>query len=323
MNNAFDDWSGVRVFLAVMRRGSTLAASRDLGMSQPTVTRRIDAFEHRLGLTLFDRDTRGFRPTRDAQRLLPFAEAAEKAMTGLAEAAVAARRTMLEPIRITAPRLNFSPLFTAILAEFSALHPGVRFGLISSYALLDLAAGEADIAIRIARRVIDERLICSKLTDVTSTLFASRSYAEAHGLPRSDAEFAGHSFVVYDPSPSPDGLNAWLMKRISPDQIVSRSADAESVCAAIAAGLGIGPVPTSLAVDYPAMVPCFPPPQETTVQSWLCIAPDAWRRPEVKAFAAFFAPRFRAGYAAHKAEGERRWEEMDRQRRGSGGQMTA
>lgn len=307
MTGAFDDWSGLRVFLAVLRCGSTLAASRDLGMSQPTVTRRIDALEHSLSLKLFERDTRGFRPTRDALRLQPLAEAVEQAMAAFVDGATAARQTMLEPIRITAPRLNFSPLFTAILAEFSAQHPGVRFGLISSYALLDLAGGEADVAIRIARRISDERLICSKLTDVTSTLFASRGYAETRGLPRSERDFAGHSFVVYDPSPSPDGLNAWLMKRISPDQIVSRSQDAESVCAAIAAGLGIGPVPTSLAVDYPAMVPCFPPPQEVTVHSWLCIAPDAWRRPEVKAFADFFAPRFREGYAAHKAEGERRW----------------
>lgn len=279
-------------------------------MSQPTVTRRIDVLEHVLGLTLFERDTRGFRATRAAERLLPCAESVEAAMCRLTDEASAARRTILQPIRITAPRRNFSPLFSAILAEFNVLHPAVRFELISSYELLDLAAGEADVAIRIAAQVTDERLICSRLTEVTSTLFASRGYAAAHGLPASEHELAGHSFVVYDPSPSPRGINSWLLQRIGTDQIVSRSADAESVCAAIAAGLGIGPVPVSLAVDYPTMVPCFEPPPETTVHSWLCIAPEAYRRPEVRDFAAYFAPRFRAGYAAHKAEGARRWAEF-------------
>lgn len=307
MNRIFGDWTGVRIFLAVYRHGSTIAAARTLGMSQPTVARKIDALEHALALTLFERDTRGFQPTSNAQRLLPLAEAVEAAMSGFADAAAAARRSILQPIRITAPRLNFSPLFTGILAGFSAMNPAVRFELISTYDLLDLAAGEADVAIRIAKQITDERLICSKLTDVTATLFASRSYAEAHGLPKSEAEFAGHSFVVYDPSPSTHGLNNWLLRQISPDQIVSRSPDAESVCAAAAAGLGIAPVTVSLAIDYPSLVPCFPPRAETTVSSWLCIGPDAWRRPEVKEFAAFFAPRFRAAYTAHKVEGERRW----------------
>jgi hypothetical protein len=33
------------------------------------------------------------------------------------------------------------------------------------------------------------------------------------------------------------------------------------------------------------------------VPIWLVIARDAWRRPEVKAFAAFFVPRYRALFA--------------------------
>lgn len=301
MKSPFKDWSAVRVFLAVYRRGSTLAASRELGMSQPTVARRIDALEHELGLTLFERDTRGVRPTGSAARLLPRAEAAEAAMLGLAAEAGAARRAEQRPIRITAPKVNFSPLFSGILAEFAAGHPDIRFELISSYELLDLAAGEADVAIRITARVHDERLICTKLTEVTASLYASKDYAQRRGLPASAADLAGHAFVVYDPQPGSMLLNAWLLERIAPEQIVSRSGDAESVNAAIAAGLGIGPITTSLALDYPMLVRCFPPPEGTAVSSWLVIGPEAYRRPEVRAFAKFFAPRFRAAYRAYRA----------------------
>jgi DNA-binding transcriptional LysR family regulator len=56
------NWSDLRVFLAVLDAGSTLAASKALGMAQPTVARRIDALEHATGLTLFERDTRGRNP---------------------------------------------------------------------------------------------------------------------------------------------------------------------------------------------------------------------------------------------------------------------
>jgi molybdenum-dependent DNA-binding transcriptional regulator ModE len=39
------DWDDVRVFLAVAREGSMRAAGRALGLSQPTIARRLTAFE--------------------------------------------------------------------------------------------------------------------------------------------------------------------------------------------------------------------------------------------------------------------------------------
>jgi DNA-binding transcriptional LysR family regulator len=292
------NWSDIRVFLSVCREGSTLAASKKLGMSQPTVARRIDALEHQLGLVLFERDTHGFKPTLTAKDLLPLIEKMEKSADEVAAAVTRARNSKTRAIRITAPRRNFSPTFSAILSAFSSQHPDIRFELIASYEVLDLVAGEADVAIRVAHKVTDERLICTKLTDVKASLFASRSYADRHGLPASPDEFAGHSFVVYDPAPPTMLLNRWLLARISPDQIVTRSGDAESVTASIDAGLGIGPVTIAFATDYPSLVRCFDPPPGTDVSSWLVMSPEAYRRPEVRAFAAFFAPRFRTAYNA-------------------------
>lgn len=290
------DWSDIRVFLAVYRAGSTLGASRTLGISQPTVARRIDVLEHCTGLTLFERDTRGFRPTAAARDLLAQAEALEAAAIGFEDGAARHRKRAAKAIRITAPRRNFSSPFNAILAEFSTANPGVGFELISSYEVLDLMEGEADVAIRIAKDVSDQRLVCTKLTDVKSTLFASRGYAERRGLPRSPEEFADHSFVIYDPVPPTMLLNKWLLDRIRPDQIVARSDDVESVTASIDAGLGIGPVPVAFAADYASLVRCFDPPAGTDVHSWLLASPDAYRRPEVRAFVEFFAPRFRSVY---------------------------
>jgi DNA-binding transcriptional LysR family regulator len=298
MKSLFMNWSDILVFLTVCREGSTLAASKRLGISQPTVARRIDTLEHQLGLTLFERDTQGFRPTSSARALLPLAEQMEGAADAVTAAAREARTTRTQPIRITAPRRNFSPTFSAILSEFSAQHPDIRFELIASYDVLDLVAGEADVAIRISRRIADERLICTKLTDVKSALFASRGYAERRGLPASADELAGHSFVVYDPVPPTMLLNTWLLERISPDQIVTRGGDAEAVTTSIDAGLGIGPVTIAFATDYPSLVRCFDPPPGTDVSSWLLMSPDAYRRPEVREFATFFAPRFRAAYRA-------------------------
>jgi len=282
------------VFLAVIRAGSTLAASKQLGMAQPTVARRIEALEHALRLKLFDRDTRGFRPTQEAQRLLAAAEQIEASIESFQNEAEKSQRSNLRPIRITAPSTNFSANFSAILSAFSAEHPGVHFEFISTYDMLDLAAGEADIAIRVAKTIEDDRLICRKLTTVTASLYASQAYADRYGLPASESEFEGHSFAVFDRFYDSLGVNRWLIDRIDANQIVSRCSDIESMIVAIKVGSGIGIVPTSLAKDDGTLLRCFAPPEGISATSWLLFSPDAYRRPEVKAFSAFFAPRYQA-----------------------------
>jgi DNA-binding transcriptional LysR family regulator len=155
-------------------------------------------------------------------------------------------------------------------------------------------AGEADVAIRIAKKIEDDRLICRKMTEVTVSLYAAPSYADRNGLPASEADLKGHSFVVYDTYESTFGLNEWLIDRVDASQIVSRCSELETMLAAIKMGIGIGIVPTSIARDDPGLLRCIPPPDGTSASSWLVISPDAYRRPEVKAFSAFFALRYQA-----------------------------
>ena len=165
--------------------------------------------------------------------------------------------------------------------------------------MLDLVAGEADVAIRVTRELTDDRLICRRLTTSTASIYGSKGYADRYGLPKDEQDLDGHRFVVFEtPRRIPSPLNDWLLERINPDQIVSRCSDIESLSAAVRAGLGLGPIATSLATDEPTFHRCFPPPEGLGVPVWLLISPDAWRRPEVKAFARFFVPRFRS-YMKH------------------------
>src|SRR5882672_4625449 len=61
-NGGAMDWDDVRVFLAVAREGSMRAAGRALGLSQPTIARRLAAFEATFGgPSLFDRLPEGLR----------------------------------------------------------------------------------------------------------------------------------------------------------------------------------------------------------------------------------------------------------------------
>ena len=57
------DWNDLRYLLAIAREGSTLAAAKALGVSQPTVQRRLAALEERIGRKLVEHHPTGYRLT--------------------------------------------------------------------------------------------------------------------------------------------------------------------------------------------------------------------------------------------------------------------
>jgi len=295
MKSVFQNLSDVRVFLAVMRAGSTLAASRMLGMAQPTVARRIEALEQVLELVLFVRNTQGFTPTQDALLLLPSAEAVEAAAKELDAAAARLASSQSRTIRITAVTEAFNPRLSAILEGFVESHERVNFELIPSYEAIDISAGDVDIAIRWTSRAIDDQsLICRNLATITHSLFASKSYAAKSGVPHSETEMSDHKYLVFGGNLADHPVNKWLLQRIEPDQIAMTCQDFKAMETAVRMGAGIGLLPTRTRNNDDTLVHCIELPETLGSTVWLLANPSAYRRPEVKAFTAYFAPRYSA-----------------------------
>lgn len=61
----------MEVFRQVMETGSVTLAARNLGTSQPAISKMLHQVEDRLGFALFVRDGRRLRPTAEAQALFP------------------------------------------------------------------------------------------------------------------------------------------------------------------------------------------------------------------------------------------------------------
>ena len=62
-----DRIDGFRMFIRVVEAGSFSKAARDLGVTQPTVTRQVAALESRLGARLLNRNTRRLSVTELGQ----------------------------------------------------------------------------------------------------------------------------------------------------------------------------------------------------------------------------------------------------------------
>lgn len=294
MKSAFRDWSNIRFFLAVCRTGSTLAAAKELGSAQPTVARRIEALEHELGLVLFERDTRGFRPTEAARALLRGAEEIESAAQQFAGKAVGLAGSRI--IRITAPKGNFSSRVHKIIYDFSMRHPGTDIVFLPTNELVDLMAGEADIALRMTHLPPDNRLIQRKISAPRNALYGSPAYARRHGLPASRSELHGHSFVTYRPTGVARGAEEWILSQAPSARIVRSYAEYDLMREAIAEGMGLGIMNVRYCEGDPNLVACFAPIDELDQQYLLLVPPASYRRPEVRQFVKFFAPRYAATF---------------------------
>jgi DNA-binding transcriptional LysR family regulator len=117
-------------------------------MNQTTVSRRIEALEHALGLTRFTRTTRGFVLISKGQTLLHKIEAVEVAALDLEVVATRLSRDQSGSTRVAVPKAIVTHLISPIMLAYRSFHPEVRFENLSAEHRFSLKKREADIAFR-------------------------------------------------------------------------------------------------------------------------------------------------------------------------------
>lgn len=173
-------WDDARIFLAVAESGSFSRAAAQLGLGQPTVSRRIAEFEARLGAVLFNRGRQGAALTTAGGRLLESARQMARWAVEFERAAAEGEAQARGPVRLTAPPGIAFEFLVPFCRTLRASHPGVRLDLLSTVDYLDLTRGEADLAIR-ARPASEPGVQTLYGFDVPVGVFASPEYRA--GLP--------------------------------------------------------------------------------------------------------------------------------------------
>lgn len=249
-----DDWNDLRWFLAVAEHGSTLAAAKARGVSQSTIFRRIAALEGALGLPLFDRRPTGYALTEDGAALLPAATEVAAGIERLSRIASERQRTLSGTVRLSAPEIVLAHVLPPVIGRFRALYPAIRLELVATDRRVDLAAGEADVALRGGSAPTDPALFGRRLTYDRSVIAASRSYEESAGLPRSLAELSRYPLIRFDPPGVPPALLAQLVACLPEEAVVLRPNTMTAVVAAIRGGLGLGILPRFVVDREPDLV---------------------------------------------------------------------
>lgn len=276
------DWNDLRHFLAVARAGTTLGAARALGTSQPTVVRRISAFEKATGVELFDRGPSGYALTLAGRELLGLAERVESDVQALADGFAALQRSTPGVVRLTVGELINEFVFPAVHA-FKRRHPDVEVQLLLADRALDLLRGEADVAIRSGDTPAGDELYARRLPDGGWTAYAGRAYRARAGLPSTPEALNGHTLVAGEGYVGRVQAMVWLLHTAPKAQIALRCNSFVNVHAAVRAGLGISMLPCAAGGTDPELVACFPPPEGLARPLWLLTRRELRRLPYIRA----------------------------------------
>ncbi|PKN54628.1 MAG: LysR family transcriptional regulator [Deltaproteobacteria bacterium HGW-Deltaproteobacteria-14] len=273
-------WDLYRTLLAVLREGSLSGAARALGLTQPTVSRHVDALEEALGGALFVRSPRGISATERASELRPYAEALASTAAALLRAASGHGAEVRGAVRLTASEIVGGEVLPPILAALGERHPDLVVELVLSNAAQDLLQRDADIAVRMFEPS-QEALVARRIGDVAIGMFAHRRYLERRGTPATLADLAGHTLIGFD-TETP-ALRAMLrtIPGLSRDVFSFRADSDLAQLAALRAGFGVSGCQLGVARRHPDLVRVVPA-LEFALPMWLVMHEDLRSTPRCR-----------------------------------------
>ncbi len=296
-------WNDLLYVLAIVRTGSALRAAEILGVNQATVLRRLDAIEAAAGTQFFERRRSGLKPT-DLGRLAADAAARmEREAQSLETALSARRRTLAGSVRLTTSFGLADRLIVPGMRAFQALYPSIMVELLVADERLDIAGGEADVALRAGSAPEGNGIVARRLPDAQWTVYCSRAYAAERGAPKDRSEISGHEIVGLDGQMG--RLPAWLWLAASaPNAVVRfRSNSLVNLVSNLKAGLGLGALPILTGDAEPELMRCFPPPPELYSELWLIVREEIKAQSHVRALTDFLASYIRDTMSAAAQSG--------------------
>lgn len=251
MNNL--DWNQLKAFLETAETGSLSAAARKLGLTQPTLSRQVAAIEQVMGVTLFERVGKSMALTPTGLDLLEHARAMGAAAEALSLAATGSSQAVRGVVSVSATDVVASVLLPPLVKKLHDQEPGITIDVIPSNALSDLLRREADIAIRHVKPEQPD-LIARLIREATAYFYASESWVNAHGHPRSAEDAARLSFVGSDRSGQYLGYLRMHGLPLSEANFSCYADHSVAHWALVRQGMGIGVMMEEIALATPGMV---------------------------------------------------------------------
>jgi DNA-binding transcriptional LysR family regulator len=239
-----DTFTSIRVFRQVVDSGSFVRAAELLDMSTPSVSRHVMHVEQRLGVRLLNRNNRSLSLTESGrvyfERCRSILDELQATELELGCLGMVPRGTL----RVSVPN-SASGWLAELLAEYRRRYPEVLPDMSFEDRFVNLVDEGYDLALRIAVSpdALPAGVVARPLLQTVFQLAASHEYLKRRGVPKFPEDLAQHEFIAVG-----DMLNC-LPRPAGTGKVVLRYRSIDGVADAVAAGIGIAPVPAVLFED--------------------------------------------------------------------------
>ncbi len=279
-----DDWDSYRIFLACYRNGSLRGGAKALGVNHATVARALSALEATLGAKVFHRSVGGLRLSDTGRVLIKYAEEIEQQTQHIQRRLAGLDAQPSGLLRVSVPPALAQSLLAPELADFADLYPNIDVEILATNRVSNLLRSEADVSLRVARKVTDD-VVGRRLLRYVTGAFASPAYLERVG-PLQVGDGSGAVWIGWDQDAD------WRQRTPFPKAAVRhRLPDIHAQLEAAKTGLGMAWVPCFLGDRAEGLlrVPGAQPVPDFSI--WLLLHPDLRQSARVRAFVDFFAER--------------------------------
>ena len=273
-------WDDVAIFHAIAVAGSLALAAARLGLSEATIARRLKALERDLGLALFHRGPNRLIATATGAALAAEAALVADAMARFSSRARSERPGADAPVRVTATT-SLSMWLTRNATALSAAAGGVEIVILSTRDRLDLARGEADIAVRMQRVPSEAGYYGQRVGRLVQALYV-----------REGVDPATAPMISVNRETS-SRIEAHMLAFAAGRPIAARVGDSAARYESVRSAGAVSMVPCFMGDADPSLRRLAPPPDETADAIFLVTHEVSRHRPAVVAVLAALRALFR------------------------------
>jgi DNA-binding transcriptional LysR family regulator len=274
----FSDWGDLRVFLALAREGNLAAAARRLGVSHPTVARRVKALEDSIGARLFDRLPDRFALTAAGEDLLADAQRMEQAAESIDRRSAGLTDTVRGTVRLSAGEA-MTAFVARHLPRLREPLQNIELELVASHTLANLSRREADLLIR--EQVPDlASLVTRRLGRVAYAIYGAGALAAV--APAPDA-LRRQPWIGFDDDHNYMPGQSWLLDLLDGARPATRLNNWLVLHEAARAGAGLAVLPCYLGDGDPVLQRLGPILDTVGADQFLLVHRDLRALPRVRA----------------------------------------
>lgn len=238
-------WDNLHCFVISTESGSLSSAAKRLGVSVATVSRRIEAMEHSLQLTLLNRLATGVELTAEGSVIYSSAKAALEKMSEVERTAASLRDGVdIEPVVVSSTEPIISDILAEQLPDFWKNNPDIRLRLSVATENISVARREADITVRLARPT-QENIVIKKLPVIEQGFYASKKYLKGRDPDR--LNLLQEKFLGMDKSFGEIPESLWIAQQGLASRQILESSSVRTLCTAAVSHCGIAMLPNFVA----------------------------------------------------------------------------